>query len=735
MSDKNRHNSRTLRAVETANIDWAGNFPRSKTFSDIYFSSTDSYKETQHVFIEANNLSQRWAQLDDDSSFTIIETGFGTGLNFLATAHLWLEQEPEQGLLQFTSIEKFPLTRLDMITALAAWPKLSVLSAQLADQYPPPIPGFHRIYLTDANNRPRIALTLIFDDAEQALKQLRLSDHPNLKQHRQFSVDAWFLDGFAPGKNPGMWTSELFQAMADLSDGQTTFSTFSAAGLVRRGLQEAGFEVTKVPGYGSKRHMLIGKLAIRDISANIAGAAITDDHKHKADFAPRWPVDASRNAARFPDTDSGKTARVSSRIASGGTPHKNPDAKQVAIIGGGIAGCTTAQALAQRGWQVTIYEKASQLAAGASGNPQGIIYPRLSLEASFLSRFNLTALLFATRYYKPFWSPASADRCSSVGKPCGILILPENDSDRAVFAKIAANFNSCSQFVSLLNRDQIRAISGVKLQAESALYFPSLGWIEPQTVCEQLTRHNNIRVEQANIMDLSRDTDNDNWLLKTSNPAYSYSANTVVIAAGYQSKDFDFSKHLPLKAIRGQISIVQATPASQALRTVLCGAGYLSPASNGLHTFGATYNLDTTTEQTRDSDHLLNLENQKLTDPSLPDLLGRPPASGLSGRASLRCTTPDYLPVVGPAPQFKNFLKDFSPLRKDARADIPLPGSYWPGLYLHCGLGSRGFSYAPLGAKLLACLIEQEVPPLPRDLQMALHPARFIIRDLKRKRI
>ena len=391
---------------------------------------------------------------------------------------------------------------------------------------------------------------------------------------------------------------------------------------------------------------------------------------------------------------------------------------------------------ASRGWRVTIYEKADTLAAEASGNPQGVIYPRLSVEASPLSQFNLSALLFATHFYGHFWDKSkSTDNASITGQRCGVLVLPEKDSDHPIFAKIADNFQHCRKFVSLLNNANIQALSGIPLDAKSALYFPSLGWIEPRKVCEQLTRHDNIRVEQADINELLWDSPGQRWLLKTANDAVVHTAETVVLANSHQVKKFDVSRHLPLKAIRGQISIASATQKSRRLKAVICGAGYLAPANNDVHTLGATYNLDTATEDIRDCDHQLNLDTLQDTDPALPALLGWAKPSSLNGRVNLRCTTPDYLPIIGPAPKFEDFLNDFASLRENARADIPHCGSYWPGLYLHCGLGSRGFTYAPLGAELLAGLINKDVPALSRDSQIALHPARFIIRDMKRKRI
>ena len=165
---------------------------------------------------------------------------------------------------------------------------------------------------------------------------------------------------------------------------------------------------------------------------------------------------------------------------------------------------------------------------------------------------------------------------------------------------------------------------------------------------------------------------------------------------------------------------------------MVCGAGYLGPAVNGLHTFGATYELSATHLEVNSDGHRENLARLDATDSRLAAALGAPDLAQLSGRAGLRCVTPDYLPLVGPAPIEHLMLETFAPLRRDARADIPHPGSYWPGLFIHGGHGSRGLSHAPLCATLLADLIEGRPRPLARELVIALNPARFLIRALKR---
>ncbi len=806
--DSSAAKPRRLVAIEAAVPGWEGGHAYSTEFTDAYFSGADGLAEAHHVFLDGNQLTARWLTLAPAAIFTIVETGFGTGLNFLAAAKLWFNKAPASATLHFVATERHPLSPQDLRRALAAWPTLSGLAAQLIDQYPALVPGFHRLDLVDADNNKRIALTLIFGNTEHALEELSACDNPAFKHRQRFTIDAWFLHGFAPAKNSARWSDTLFQGIASLSQQQTTFSTDTVTDMVLQGLQAAGFSATRMVGYNGKKDMLFGQfrsvnnkttddlLALDTIDAihtTGAGAGLPHAAAHRsrtettrshtstrnARFAPPWHIPSltalpgtvstvTPTTTRF-NTPTKNAAAPGERVAPGEMPtiryrstlRDKPADRRAAIIGGGIAGCSTALALARRGWQVTIYEQAGRVASGASGNPQGVIYPRLSPEASFLSRFNLAALLYAARFYSPFWDDPNPSRTSarapdknpvdlaqgSAGARCGIIVLPEKPSDAEVFATIANNFRGGLQrftnrrnahctgpFVSLLNRAEIGEVCGLQLAATSALYFPSLGWIAPQRVCEQLVNHTNISIKEKRVNGLTWDSSCQQWSLNTGDQLPDTSA-VVVIAASNGSQSFTQTRHLPLKAIRGQISSVPVTPPSQHLRTVICGAGYLAPASGGSHTLGATYNLDTTTPDIRDVDHRRNLDQLLLTDPALPNFLDNPSPAILDGRASLRCTTPDYLPLIGPAANFTAFTEDFALLRTNARADIPRCGSYWPGLYVHCGLGSRGFTYAPLGAELLAGVINREVPALPLDLQIALHPARFIIRDLKRNRI
>jgi len=390
------------------------------------------------------------------------------------------------------------------------------------------------------------------------------------------------------------------------------------------------------------------------------------------------------------------------------------------VLGGGIAGCATARALAERGIPVTLIERHRELAREGSGNPQGILYPKLSKQYSPLAQFGLMALLHASRYHQQF--------LDSAGSRCGVLVLPASEKQCRDFAQIAAQYPL--ELVQLIKGTALSDVAGIALRAEQGLFFPQLGWTNPPSACNALADHPLIERRIARIDSLVYEK--KNWLALDDDNGVVASAPVVVIAAANHSNQFSQTRHLPLKAIRGQISCLPATAASRALKTVICGEGYLAPVGNGIHTLGATYNIGETASDVREEDHRTNLRQLEKTDVAAAALFTATDPSSLSGRAAFRCTTPDYLPIAGPAPVQENYLRDYALLRKNARAHIPVAGSCWPGLYLNCGHGSRGLSYAPLCAELLASEVCGEVPPLSLELRQAVHPGRFIIRDMKR---
>lgn len=696
----------TVHVTGETHFSWDSNGqPFSQHFDDIYFSRHSGIDESRHVFIEHNHLPRRWAALGQDAQFIIGETGFGTGLNFLVAWDIWRQLAPPDARLHFVSVEKYPLGRDQLQQALQLWPQLAPLAAALISAYPPmPAQSFHRLLL----DKGRVTLTLILDDALAGLRQLLPVATPGPKvvasnpswAGKTTVVDAWFLDGFAPAKNPDMWSQPLFETLARLSGTGTTFATFSAAGRIKQGLPQVGFQVHKVAGFGRKRDMLCGGFQSTPATDAVAQPA-TGKQTAPTDLA--WHLMAGVATSRTTST----TTPISER--------------HIIVIGAGLAGCHSARALAERGYRVTLLEKA-QIASGASGNAQGVVYAKAANPDGALTDFNLTALQFACRYYRTRIGYASC------GKASGVIHLPQTDKQADDYRAIAARYHRESDFVRWLEQDETEADCGLALTG-GGLLFPQAGWLDPRRLCRELTAHANITCrEQCPVEQLIYHQ--GQWQAWGEDGVLLAQAPTLVIASANDILRLEQTRHLPVKPIRGQVTEVAATAASQKLSRVVCGKGYTAPAHEGTHCLGASFNLRTSATAPDPADDTGNLANVADLSATLTGW-GQP----VNSRVSFRCASPDYLPLVGVAPIAANFRQDFTGLKRNANTRVDATGSYYPGLFINCGHGSRGLAYTPLCAELLASVISAEPLPLARDMAKRLHPARFLIRDLQRNRV
>ena len=650
-----------------AQIDWdeQGN-PHSRTFSDVYFSTESGLEETRHVFLVQNDLRRRFTELPEDGRLIIGETGFGTGLNFLCAWQLFDECARPGARLKFVSVEKYPLSRDDLQRALALWPELAAFADPLLDQYVAVHEGFQRMVF----DQGRVTLTLLIGDALDMLPQL------------DGQIDAWFLDGFAPAKNPEMWTPELFAELARLSTTATTIGTFTSTGWVRRALNAAGFKMKRVPGIGHKWEVLRGTFIA-------------------------WPEEAVPVPAAKP-----WFAR----------PPALHNERKALVIGAGLAGCATAESLANRGWQVSLLERHAAPALEASGNPQGVLYLKLSAHGTALSQLILSGFGHTRRLLERLQRGVDWDGC-------GVLQLTFDDKEGKRQAQLAEAFPE--SLLHLLDQSAAQARSGIRL-ASGGLFYPEGGWVHPPALCDRQATHPNIRlIAHHEALELRQV--GGQWQA-WDNERLIDSAPVVVLAGAADIKQFAQSAELPLKRIRGLITRLPETSASTALSTVVCAEGYVAPARLGEHTLGASFDFNSVDLTPNLADHLGNLQMLEEISHDLVERLKAAdlPPEQLQGRAAFRCTSPDYLPIVGPLANREAFMEAFAALGKDARQVPDVACPWLDGFYVNSGHGSRGLITAPLCAELLAAWLDNEPLPLPRSVAEACHPNRFALRGLIR---
>ena len=601
-------------AISPAIVDWRDDTPFAPRFGDGYFSREDGAGESRAVFIEGNHLPERFARLDSGDLFVIGETGFGTGLNMLLAADLFARVAPAGARLSLVSAERHPLRPEDLARALRLRTGPEPFAERLQAEYPPLTPGFHRLRL--AKN---IDLTLMFGDAGVMWRQ---SDA---------NVDAWFLDGFAPDRNPTLWQPELFETLVRRSRADATLATFTVAGAVRRGLGEAGFEVRRCPGFGRKRQRLEGCLPGQALAQRfVTGTAV--------------------------------------------------------VAGAGLAGATTARALAERGWQVRVIDPAG-IASGASGNRTGVVYTTPSGIATPQNRFYQASYLHAAGWLRRYRAGQKG-----VGTFNGVVQHITDDRQRARLAAASSSGHWPEAQLRELDEDSVLLADG--------------GFLRPAAWCRLLLDHPAIALETGSVAHIDA---GGHPVLAAGD---TIEADAVVLCIAGAALDMEGLPALPLRLIRGQVSECRATPASLRWRRAHCHNGYITPAIDGLHCVGATFNLRDPEPLARASDDLANLDRLHSNLPLRWAALGGDDIEVVDRRVAFRCQTNDYLPVAGLTPGTRN------------RSDVPL--------LLNLAHGSRGIGGTPLVADLIADLLSETPGCVDRAMASVLDPGRFEKRARRR---
>jgi tRNA 5-methylaminomethyl-2-thiouridine biosynthesis bifunctional protein len=349
----------------------------SPEFHDIYHSREGALGQARHVFLHGNALPERWRARP---VFTILETGFGIGLNFLAAWQSRRADPQRPARLHFVSIERHPFERGDLRDALAAFGELDALARALEAVWPPALAGFHRLHFDGG----AVILTLILGDAREELPKV------------DAEVDAFFLDGFAPARNPEMWSPAVVRELSRLAAPDATLATWTVAGGVRSALGDAGFRLDKRAGFAAKREMLVGRRE--------------------------------------------------------GMPRIRTSAGEAVVIGAGLAGTLAAERLAARGWRVTLVDEHER----PSAPEVGLVRPVVNVRDALNARLSRSAFLYALQHFRAL----EHDGYHLAWNRCGVLQVASGADEQARFAAIAQAQGYPPEFLEAVDAGRAGAIAG-----------------------------------------------------------------------------------------------------------------------------------------------------------------------------------------------------------------------------------------------------------------------------------
>ncbi len=625
--------------------------PLSAAYDDVYHPRAGALQQARHVFLAGNELPVRWRGRE---RFVVLETGFGLGNNFLATWDAWRRDPHACRQLHFISIEQHPLARDDM-RSLARDPDLAPLATELADAWPPLTPNLHRL----AFDGGRVQLLLAFGDVAAWLPELVAR------------VDAFYLDGFAPAKNPQMWQPRLFKAMGRMAAPDATVATWTAARAVRDGLVSAGFELQLAPGQGGKRDITLGR--------------------HAPTFRPR-----SAPARRIPNRPAGHAV----------------------IVGAGLAGCASAQALVEQGWRCTLLDRHAAPAQESSGNPAGVFHGIVNRQDGTHARLHRAAALEAQRCIA-----RAIERDGVNGSASGLLRLETSGADAAGMQAVLERLGLPGDYVCAIDALHAGRLAGLPL-CHPAWFFPGGGWVRPGELAAALLRRAGAAAQfRGGVGVRSLRRAGERWQLLGAGDVVIEEADAVVLANGSDALRLLDAPRWPVQRVRGQISLAPVDRLPARPRMPITGTGYLLPPVDGRAVFGATSQAGDEEATVRESDHRANVEQ-------LQQLVGAPldlPVGQLEGRTAWRVVTDDRLPIIGAVAD------PVAASVQGARLDQPRFVLRLPGLFVFTALGSRGITWCALGAQVLASAVSGAPSPLESSLLDAVDPARFITREARRR--
>jgi tRNA 5-methylaminomethyl-2-thiouridine biosynthesis bifunctional protein len=466
-------------SVVTARLDRTPDgVPWSAEFRDIYHSGDGGLAQARHVFLDGNALPERWRRRE---RFTILETGFGLGLNFLAA---WerLRADPEgPQRLHFVSVERHPFTAQELAEALVPFTEIAPLARALSDHFPPPVAGFHRMHF-DAG---RVSLTLILGDAREQLPQL------------EARADAIFLDGFAPARNPELWSPEVVREIARLAAPGATLATWTVAGGVRAALAGAGFRVQRREGFGHKREMLVG---VRDGD---------------------------------PQAEAGS-------------------ARRALVVGGGLAGILAAERLALRGWDIVLVESRKRRANARAG----LVRPVANVRDATNAQVSRPAFLYALHHF----AMLQRDGYHLVWNRSGALQLAEGENEARRFEAIAGSQGWPPEMLAYVDVAEASRLAGREVRG-AGWWMPRAACVSPESLAIAHLARAGSRVRPVTGRVHRIEREGGHWRAFAQDGAMLGEAPVLVLANALDCARLAPETRLPFHAVRGQVTYLPDSPA------------------------------------------------------------------------------------------------------------------------------------------------------------------------------
>ena len=648
----------------------------SPRYDDVYRSRAGASGEARAIFLDGCRLPERWQGRD---RFAIVELGFGLGVNFLATLAAWRADPLRPRRLDYVSAELHPLDAGTLAQALEAVGADRDDVRGLLDAWPLPLPGLHRIGFADGS----VTLTLAIGDAERLVGRLPIV------------ADAFYLDGFAPSRNPRMWSPALMKSLARLARPGATLATCSAAGAVREALTQAGFQVRLAPGFGDTAERIV------------------------AEYTPRWrthPVPPGPLSWPW---------------------------REAVVVGAGLAGTAVASALARRGWRVALLDRHAAPCAEGSAQPLVADHLHVAPDDNPLARLSRAALLLERALY-----PGPA--------PIGKLQLADSAAELEQQSACVRALGFPEHFVRALDAGAAADAAGMRV-SRGGLWLPLCDAVDPAARCQALLKPPRPPARDAvgerdtvggRDAVAGRDAESDGaivfrrgsdvarierrdglWHALDGDGRMLAAAPVLILANAGDAVRLAGQGAIALRRVRGQTTLL-AQEALPGLRTVLGGDAYACPIPGGGTLVGSTFDDGDTLAPDPQAD-LSNLRRlSRMLAPEHADP-ARLFAASRPGACGFRFVARDRLPLVGQMPDEAAIRAGAAEFARNDRLALPMLA----GLYGAFAFGSRGLLWSGLAGEILAAEIDGGAAPVESDLLAALAPARFLRQQLRRRRL